>query len=118
MAAAATEAWLSAGVLRRRELLGVSGRGFGRSRKPGWARPRPGLGKAQGEGKGGKGAAASSAAGSGLAPPPQGPEDVRGGRGPLSSASPVTRPTRPSWERPLGLCLDRPRGKGRAPLGL
>lgn len=49
-AAVATEAWLSAGVLRCWELWGVPGGGIGKSRRPRRQGLRAGLGKAQEEG--------------------------------------------------------------------
>lgn len=54
MAAAATEARLSGRVLRRREPLGVSGRGRRPSRRPGRTRPKlgPGEGPRGGQGSG------------------------------------------------------------------
>lgn len=52
MAAAATEARLSGRVLRRKEPLGVSGRGLRRSRRPGRTRPRPGPGEGPRGGQG------------------------------------------------------------------
>lgn len=115
MATAVTEAWLLAGVLRRRERLGVSGRGLRRSRRPGWARFRPGLGRPRGRAGEVRERPLLGEAGSGLVPPPQGPEDVRGGKRPLSSASPVARPIRPSGERPKGPVLGPFRRKGHGP---
>lgn len=113
MAAAVTEAWPSAGVLRRREPLEVSGRGFGRSRLPRGGR---GPGRAWGRPRGRvRERPLLDAAGSGLAPPPQGPEGIREGKGPLSAAGPVTGRTRPSRERPLGLCSDRARERSAVP---
>lgn len=116
MAAAVTEAWPSAGGLRRREPLGVSGRRFGRSRRPGRARPRPGGREGPGGGKGDMGAATSGC--SRLWPCTPAPE-ARGRVGakrPLTAASPVSRPTRRSRERPLALCFDCPRERGTVPL--
>lgn len=104
-AAAATEACLSVGVLRRWETLGVSGRGLKRSRRPWRARPGPGPGERQGR----KERPPLGAARPGLAAQPQEPQDVRGGKGSLSAAASVTSPSRPSRGRPLGLYLERPR---------
>lgn len=52
------------------------------------------------------------AAGRGLASQPQGPEDVRRRKGPLSAAVSVTRPARPSRGRRLWACALRIPEKG------
>lgn len=82
MATAATEAWLSAGVLRRRERLGVSGRGARRSRKPGWGRFRPGLGRPGGRAREGRERPLRVKPAPALSPRPRGRRTSEGEGGP------------------------------------